>query len=337
MQENFGLADGDFFDFTPERAAGVTRVLASERQHVVALAAPREISLDAEQLPVLVGAMTPFDKASTYSVAERAVLVDVELDRGLVLASPLNDDPDRIPFDSGPSTSPPTGASVGARTASVYPVDLHERIEWERGRHLLTVLVLDKVSNRVRIDLVPPPGQFDDPAVRSFIEAERIRVGPPSAGPLAREGEDLPSYGRRPESPEPPKEHGFAMTAPRVVVVPGTCVIHGSFRLPLAPHQVVPLERREAEGGAAAVVGVTLILVSSASPDPVAVYLLVPVYGDIPPSEPPKEVTGYFAMDLFAEGALSPSEQTYFVYAFAGEVMAAPVPIGLVPRDRLPH
>jgi len=55
---------------------------------------------------------------------------------------------------------------------------------------------------------------------------------------------------------------------------------------------------------------------------------------DVPAQISGEVATGHFAIDLIAEG-LAAEPQTYFVYAFSGEVMAGPTAAALVAEGRL--
>lgn len=66
------------------------------------------------------------------------------------------------------------------------------------------------------------------------------------------------------------------------------------------------------------------------------VPLKAPSYDPIPPGEKAPMVTGHFALDLLAAGAMARLPQTVFVYAFSGEALEGPVPVGLVTEAMLP-
>jgi hypothetical protein len=219
---------------------------------------------------------------------------------------------------------PDTGHVPKGWSARVADLDARERLglRWSATTHLLTVLLLDKQTNRVRVRLGAGATAYEDEEVLKFLAEERAKKGPPPPWPTP--GEHLPTFQKTARSPAVPDKTGIALAIDRVLVVPGAAELHGSFRLPIARRHV-----RDTE----AVVPITLVITGSESAAPVVLPLQVPVAISSPA---PAEVTGHFGLDLLSVPAMPRSAQTYFMYAFAGELLVGPVPFAFVDRGSLP-
>ena len=81
-------------------------------------------------------------------------------------------------------------------------------------------------------------------------------------------------------------------------------------------------------------VPVSLLLTGSAEPTPQILKLTVPSYTPLESAGGHTIATGYFSLDLCRIANLLVTPQTYFIYAFSGEVMTSAVPTAFV---RLPE
>jgi hypothetical protein len=166
---------------------------------------------------------------------------------------------------------------------------------------------------------------YEDPAVDDFLREYRARrLAPPMPYPEPAEpAQPLPSFRREDNSPDIPVEPGIALSVARVsVFAPGTrCVLAGSFRLAIYPQQLVRPPRLDE-----AIVPITLLLTGSVDPDPKIVRLFVPSYEPVKSVDGGPVAVGYFAFDLCRMTNLLVTPQTWFIYAFSGEVMTPAIP-----------
>jgi hypothetical protein len=213
------------------------------------------------------------------------------------------------------------------------------RLPAARREYLVTAILLDKVSNRSRMKVVESGG-YQDPAVDGFLR-ERLAGRLPLPEVMPAEAEPLPSYRPADESPPIPESPGLVLSIPRVsALAPDEpCIVRGSFRLPVLSHQKV--KPPEPEKGRPpppppedkARIPISLLLTGSVDHAPKVLKLVAPCYEPLVESEGKAFATGHFAFDLYKAPDLSISPQTYFIYGFAGEAMAGPVPAAFV---RLP-
>lgn len=328
MDQNLGLTDHELFGLSDERRGELAKTLMDTDVFGLRLIAPAVVDLKGGgTVPVVIGELATLKDLASFHVSDRAILTAVDLETGAVYVDFAFSQEDVAP-------RPKLGdAPISDGSGSlILDLDARERLDlrWAETTYLLTLLMLDKVSNRVKVRLGVGSG-FRDEEVAKFLAAERARVGPPEVSPPP--GEGLPSYAKLPESPEVPKDQGIVLAIERVVLVPGTWPLYGSFRLPLPRDRVVPQARRVA-GGPEAVIAITLVITGSEDAVPIVETLHIPVADPVDPSNPQTEVTGYFALDLLS--LADPSPQTCFVYAFSGEALAGPILTGLVSRDALP-
>jgi hypothetical protein len=296
----------------------------------LAIGAPRTVALDLrETLPLVVYRGAPYRDLWSMQMEGRAqvVAVDPVRNRAYLGAVRVDENPEeQAPRD--PALAP---KGDGSETAVL---DLRESLglPWEPSTLLVTVLLRDIVSNRVKVELGKSPGGFHDEEVEKFLAAEAGRMHPKGASPAP--GNPLPSYRRVDGSPETPAAPGIALAADRVVVMkPGQAsVVRGAFRLPVRLHE------RAAPGGASgdptAYVGITLVVTAGDEAGCTAYRLDAPTWDRLDAQSP--VATGWFALDLRAAGMLPDRPQTYFVWAFADESMAGPVPTALVSEKMLP-
>jgi hypothetical protein len=211
-------------------------------------------------------------------------------------------------------------------------LDARERLNppWRPSELLVTLTLRDKQSNRCRVKLSQPASTYDDPAVREYIERKRSEI--PSPRPFPPPGDPLPAYVVVDGSPPVPKQPGIAISGDRVVELKerASCIVHGSFLLPIAKADLVRPEEGERQ---AAVVAIHLVVTGADHPAPFLQTLHVPVYGKVEPDQP---AAGYFAFDLLSLFTPANRTETYFVYAFSREIMAGPQPFAFLARDALP-
>ncbi len=345
--DNLGLADDELWSDRDSYVDRIVAPLVDQGLNAERIAAPSRVPLNSrETLPVAVVRVAPARELGKHPI-DAAVVTAVDLDTGALSADLAFSRDNQMPMVAlplPPEFAADAGPEPGGVSSLVKTLDARERldVEWRPGKYLLTLLLRDHVSNRRAVELVASPSSYEDPAVKALLEQERIRIGPPAAGPRAITDDPLAHFRKRADSPAPPGDAGIVMSAPRVFVLGSTtsCVLVGAFRVPLARHQIVPRGRTDASGNAEpyrAVVPLALLLTGSQDADPVVIPMQVPVFDEFDPSAPPATVTGYFAVDLLRLARAEGAAQTYFVYAFAGEVLGGPVAVAFVPSELLPR
>lgn len=335
------LQDPEFWT-TPFRTKGdVGFRLADEGRFGIVIDAPTQVPLDScTTAPVVTLQVAEGAQAAAAPIASLGVIVAARLHGQSVEAAilvPSDDDQVRAGDGAPPPPPPPDLVVVhGACT------DLRERVElpWEPDDVVVTVLLRDKASNRVRVALGPSSHAFRDPEVERYLDEKRKQAPPwPLSPPLVR-GTPLPSYEKQPESPPVPDAHGIAVVAPRIVEQrPDTTVIvRGSFRLPLAAGRSVRAEHHASYpyGAPAAVAPVTLVITGSVVAAPFVFRLVCPA-SVAAGAGGGQDLVGHFALDLQQLGNLKHAVQTNFLYAFAHDVMSGPAPIAVVADTHRPR
>jgi len=202
----------------------------------------------------------------------------------------------------------------------VLDPDDHQILDWQPSTYVITVLLRDQASNRVRVDLGQQAGAYHDEEVERFLAEQHAKAAAPVVSP--KPGKPVPSYAAIEGSPAIPDQVGVVMAGDRVVVqaAGARAILRGAFRLPVRASELAT--------DGSAVVGITLVVNASDQPQSGVLRL------DAPATVTDGVGTGYFAIDLIAEG-LAAEPQTYFVFAFSGELMAGPTPVALVAESRL--
>ena len=349
-EDFFGLADNAYWTASlGNDPAPLDRTL-KRNFWGLALGAPRQVPLDARStLPALVCQVETVATGRLRRLRRQGLVTAMNLRTGALRVTRFTDSAqEERPLDPEPPPEPgeePPPDSSNDRISSLSTLDLRERLglAWEPAEYLVTVILMDRVSNRVRVALAPTESSFLDPAVAEFIAAEyaRLRPLPPAPPP----GDPVPRYRAWDGAPEIPSEPGINLRADRVSAIreDRRAMLYGSFRVPLRPQNIVRPDPNNPDpdqlalyDGATAVVDIAVLLTGADAPSPVQLVLRVPSYDPIDPAAPPREVTGHFALDMLRTAGMPHVGQTYFIYAFSGELMAGPVPFALVPAAALP-
>jgi hypothetical protein len=325
QQGHLGLTDAGFWADPLKTRDDVSARLSKEGFVGVALDAPRRVALDdRRELPVVATNVATFRDNLWLDFHAAAVLAAVDLDTHAIYAAPCFD---REPVEWLTEPVPDDDIAEGTTTA-FDTFDLRARLglPWVPSRLLVRLLLADRVSAPVRVDLLHTITAYRDPAVDELVARSRRSSRIASVSPRA--GLSLPSYEARTTSPLVPGEPGIALKAPRVqVLAEGTpWVVEGSFRLPVAPHEIVPPDGSVDVGDplAKAVVPITLILTGSRTLFPQILPLAVPCRGAIDPAKP--VAVGHFALDLRAAvKGVDLEAETWFLFALSGEHLAGPV------------
>jgi len=236
--------------------------------------------------------------------------------------------------------------SIGEAAVSIaYAAELRSCLDlpWRAGQYTMMAILRDRVSNKVSIELMRTEGAYNDPAVRSYERELRAKRNPPTIDPPP--GNPMPSYRKSAQSPALTKEPGLFLDAPRIVDLKrdARATLRGAFRtraLPeeiLKPDYLTPLYlENPKEQKPTAIVTVNLLLLGSDDGHIAVVQLHVPIYEPIswtPPDGELPVVNGYFNLNMLRLPGVSRKPQTYFIYAFSGELMAGPCPCALVALD----
>jgi len=298
--------------------------------------APTRVVIDTRaSAPVVGWWIRTFREDRLLDAASQTVICAVDLATNELRAG-LALDTGKTPAEPPPPSEEDPGEG---KLMEMIEADARRQIglPWRPGRHAVTFLLQDKVSNTVTLHLVDSTGE---PAPASPpIPLPAPRVSPPTSDA------PWPRYERTPESPPLPDAVGVNLACREVTVVgdAAPCLLRGSFRLSALAHErnrpPGPEEGAAPAGydpSATAVVGITLVLTGSDAVGPFVLPLRVPAYTPYDPEGGDTTVTGYFALDLLRMPAMPRSAMTYFAYAFRGEMVAGPMPVTLVAKGSTP-
>ncbi|HZV02365.1 MAG TPA: hypothetical protein VFF73_37000, partial [Planctomycetota bacterium] len=313
---------------------------------------PRQVLVaERRDLPLLVWRKSTIAENALFPVKETAVIAVVRLETNEVHAD--------LAFE----TKEPRGALpdvskvLKGTTSVVVALDARGRLKnlpWKPGTLVARVLVHDQCSNPVTSKLVAAP--VNDPAVAEFIESRRKTAYPePVSPPVTPEANP---FQKTASSPALPEGVGIALAVNRVIVTSQgfASVVHGSFRLPARPRDMVrpaPVDPRATDAAsrkelqesgwvdvgdpaAKAVIPITLVATGDQNPAPIYVRVRAASYDSVDASAKEQVVTGYFSIDLQKATTLVKKPQTYALWALSGEAISAPVKMALVSEAMLP-
>ena len=337
IEIEMGLADEDFWGMPTDKLDAFLDAVDDAGQYGLRIAAPAQVALDQHQaLPVVAVRVATLEDAYNLAFESAAVITAVDLVENRAYAGMAIEQKFATEEPAGSVEPPGPGDS-----SETYFIDLQDRLDlpWQAGRWLVTLLMRDQSSNRVTTQLGASGATYQDPEVERFLAQQRAALEMPE--PWPRPGANT-SYLPLADSPELPETSGIVLSLPRVQVIDPEqgLPLKGAFRLPvdnarLAPNTADPLVLEEETVGA--VVPINLVLTGSASAIPFVWRLLVPVYQPAATLTERGETSGWFSLDLQELGNVLERSQTWFVYAFSGEVMSGPFLSGLVSREMLPR
>ena len=344
-QGELGLTDTQFWENLVDHEDRILDGFDEREFQGLVLDGPRQVRLSSgPDLPLVGVRASSIRDEALLSHYLRLVLVVSRLEGDEVRAGTAF----RINEDARGRGRPRDGATFPeGRAVKLFGIAASERIDdlpWQAGTLQAHLLLYDQRSNGVTVSLVG--NQVQDPVVREFLAAQKQPGYPravwPAVGALRSDGHP---YRARPDSPPVPGRSGIALAVERVVVKRprATCVVRGSFALPVRERDVVrPPPPPPGDGwvdvgdpAAKAVLPITLVLTGDTIADPILVHLHVPAYDAVAPGD---LATGHFAVDLFG---VVPDEaleaQTYAVWAISGAVLSSPALVGVVTPDMLPR
>ncbi len=344
IEDKLQLNDEDYWSDPWRTRKSVQRSLMQKGEEGFVIGTPSLVALNMHNsFPVALLRVRKLLSTNPVNFRGSAIIAAMELNTSQLRAK-LAFDPPRQSNKRGESPTGGEGDSFSndqsAMIAEGDTLDLAQRlnIPATRGNHIVTLICLDQVSNQCRMKLVESSG-YQDPAVDDFLRTYQSEEhSSPTVFP--QPGTPMPRYQRVSESTTLPDGVGIAMEVTRVnpISQSTSCILQGSYRLPVRPHQLVSSPRGDEAARAnpmTAVVPITLLLTGSVDATPKLLPLSLPSYGPTKTLDDDTIVTGYFALDLCHMTDLTAVAQTYFIYAFSGEVMEGPVPTAFVriPRD----
>lgn len=342
IDQQLGYSEADFWSPEREGGSGLGPWLLRQRHKGLAVGAPRRVHIDRRTtLPAFACVSGPSTLCRRYDLGTGGVVVAVEPRRGDVRVASLIDEGVEPAEGIDDDDDPDDPDAASAESASASPVELRERLAlpWRPGRWLLTVLGGDLASNRAEVELRRDREAYDDPAVDALIDAEFERMSAPQVWPPPSPDEAV--YTELPTSLPIPSGRGISLLAERATVLRAgaRAALTGSWRLPVLARHRVRLGHPVTPPGYPnpnAVVDITIVALGVQTTGPVVLRLRVPSWDPLPANGAPAEATGRFRIDLLALREMLRVPQTYFLYAFASEVMAGPVRLSLVDPTLLP-
>ena len=324
-----GLTDDDFWSGSEEAIEAFRDTRRGEVSEELVLDGPTTVSLsDRGGLPMHVYWRAPLRRTAASPLQENLRIAVVHLGRAFYV------EPQRV-FEPTEPFEPGDGVTTEYRA-----FDLRARLglPWKRGTLLVTGLLRDQITNRVRIRLDDGVGAHRDEEVERFLAEQARLPTAPDVHPLP--GSPFPSFARLEGSPPVPTSAGIALAIERIVVTRrgARAVLHGSFRLPVLDRELVsPTAPWQPAAGVsrerpAAIVPLTLAIVGSGSARAMIRPMRVPVWGPLEG----RESTGHFAVDLLTDEDFPAEAQTFFVYAMSGEILTGPTLVATVTPDMLP-
>ena len=325
--ENFGYRDEEFFSNPLKETDGA---IPADGLY---LGAPAAVTLaDRKQLPVVVRRASSLRDSIALSFKRFALLHAIDVQRNQAYVAYAIEQDNAVYAER--SAAELDGVAP-ARTLQPYLLDARARLNvpWLPSELLVMVSMRDKVSNRRRVSLGPGAAAYVDPAVKEHLAKGKAgKVPPVFPRPFPEPGAPWPAYVPIDGSPPLPKAPGIEISAERVVEYRKrpSCMIRGSFLLPIGKQDLVPPEAGERH---AAVVAVHFVVTGADVPAPSLQTIHVPVYGRVEVGQP---AAGHFAFDLFSLFTPSPRTETYFLFFFSRDVISPPQPVAVIGRDLLP-
>jgi len=310
----YKLAD-DAFWATSERGDDSLAKVPVGEFHGLLIDMPARIDvIEHDTLPAGIYHHGTIREMAAVKLSHLGVMTAIDLDTNEIFVGScagLEQDDDIIELPPGDPAELPAGDM-----SSTYSIDLRRLLPlpWRRGSCLVTVLLRDNVSNRAAVEFLDPRISLARAAVRHSHDVGAIVV----------DGRQQPG------SPEVPSMPGIAVAVDRVVDLrdAGSWRLQGAFRLlPLADEVTLALsaasDQPERERPAA-IVSVHLVMAGANDGSIDVIRLRVAAA-----SAGAGAVAGYFNVDLLPLTRLRVA-QTYFVTAFSGALMSAPLPSALV-------
>ncbi|HEY2379966.1 MAG TPA: hypothetical protein VGK48_02175 [Terriglobia bacterium] len=327
IEDKFGLADEEYWSDPWRTRKEVQRPLIQKGLEAFFIGAPKVVSLDRyATFPVAVLRTRKVTGASKIDFRKTALITAIELgtyrlSARLAFPASLYRRPGNGAARTGVKDSFSNDSTAMIGEGSTLDLAALLRLPVYRSEYLVTLISLDRVSNRCRMRLLEAAG-YEDPAVDDFLREYRAsRVPPPK--PFPEPAIPLPNFKPMDQSPQITAGTGITLSVPRVNIFARNtrCILSGSFRLPIQPQHSSKPPREDI-----ATVPISLLITGSVDPEPRILRLFVPTYQPLESSGGRTIASGYFSFDLCGMTNLLSIPQTWFIYGFSGEVMTAPVP-----------
>lgn len=312
-----------------------------QKQFGLAIAAPPSIQLPLRR-PVQVAGChveTLCDAARRPAFDDMAILVGSNPVTGRVRATRAfpetteADDPSPRPSDPGEGVTG-TAFRVNAASLLAFPDAAAVYHVWMIAR--------DRVSNRVRTELIPRPAYgYDDPEVARFVARWRAEnpttlqgADPRSIWPPPAVFGGYPSY-RSGDAKLPLPASGIVLSAERVLVMDKGLrwILSGAYRLTIDRSHVV--HRPVSGESATAVVPITLVVTGLQIAGPIVIGMRLPSLSPIKPSDKTPVASGHFSINLLTLPGVRRIPGTFHVYAVSGDILSGPATTALVSPDAL--
>jgi hypothetical protein len=305
-------------------------LLQSAEKKGIWLVAPSPLAIDENKDSTIFG----FDYFSTRQRGQRyfrksAVIVGTRVESRETFAQLAFEPKEKDPAKAKESSEDDRASDIDVLLR--FNVRLRDRLEdlpWRAGTYIVDVLFDTETSNRARFKLTSGAAADKDPAVATFIEAQKTTAGAPRKVQPAQ-GQPYPNYHKNEKSLAIPAENDISLEAERVAIYKpdGHSVLKGSFRLP------VPAAFNQADG--TTVVPITLVITGNLMTGPFVSPLFIPTIDKIDPKATESVVTGQFEIDLFALKETSKVPQTYTIWAYSGDVRSAPATAAFITPEML--
>lgn len=328
----FGLAPSDYWDDPKRTESEVARMLSKEKFEGVRIDAPAFVPVEVRgTLPVLTMRTGSYRDMWAVGAESHALLTvfDPDLNRLYVdfaLSQEFVRSTEPVDLDQAPK----------GRMSTMYLLDARKRLglPWHPSRYWVTVILRERVSNRVLVELGKSTGSFQDPAVEKYIADERAKTAPRAIRPTP--AHPYPRYKAVEGCPPIPVDPGLAFVLPRVLPQGSPWLLQGSFRFQVSPEEVVKAWPAEDPNPPSAIFRIHFLITGGDKASPLRLEVLVPSYDRFDPTAAVPIATGCFSIDLSTEPGVPKKAQTYFVYAFRGALLEGPVPSALIEPARLP-
>lgn len=323
-----GLSNEQFWGDLDGPSAVARRKLLKSGEPAFLIDGPKNVSVDRQRtIPVVVFNADDNSVLSMFKPQLDGVITAVDLRENRLFANMAWQSSRSVPRNSGTA---PMGPGRGAES---FVVELRERLQipWRNGQYLVTLVLRDRVSNRLQVALAADSPRYVDPEVERFIAQRSASAPLPDVFPPVMPSARFPVYSPQPGMPMVPREVGIDLRVPRVLEYDDSAspfVLSGSFRLPTQYAHRAKSAGIKQGSSPDGVIPIHILAVGSSSRVPQVYPLMLPVYGS--PGDGADTVTGVFAIDMNTISRLS-GPQTYFIYAFSGAFMCGPAIVGLVP------
>ncbi len=299
----------------------------------VILEGPTRIEIDKwETFPAIKYHYVTFKEAATFGFWTHGVftLMDLNNNRLYIFKDEdfILDDDGGIDDDPDDDDSP-IGDGI---LVDFGPMNLRDVLDltWEPSKYILTTVMREGQSNRVVTELVKSDGSHKTPEFLALQKEKWEKTDPP---PLYPGWGDHHSYGKVENSPDLPETSDIKIKVPSQIDLRTSenWIMNGSFRLPLRIQEIVKVKPDTPEKSdpeikrPTAVKGIHLLLVREKDGEEQLFSFQIPSFDNLPEENQENQViTGHFNIDFLKLPRFSSRLQTYYLYAFSGDVMVGP-------------